>query len=497
MSRQIDALLAPPDMAQAHWGICVTTLDGRVLYRKNDDQLFAPASNTKLLTTSTAFALLGPKTTVLTQVTASDAPDPQGVVHGDVTLIGAGDPTMSGRAYPYSENGGFPNPPFGALDDMAAQLQKRGVRVIQGNIVGNDTAFPWEPYGSGWAWDDLLWDDGAPASALTVNDNVATLIVSPGTHAGDPLQLSWDPQLAASYYTLDNEAKTSVAGSQPSLGIDRKLGSLQVRVFGTLPEESKPHRLGLAILNPPKFAAVAFLQALKAHGITVTGSAVAHQRMSVDTAIYRESVRRPLNIPAGMPPTPLQISPPVRSGAVVLATHTSIPLGEDMTLTLKVSQNLHAELYLRMLGRQFGTDGSIEEGSRVVRAFMQRAGMLPEDFFFYDGSGMSDMDRVSPRALTALLRYIAAQPWGMQYRAMLPVGGVDGTLDDRFMKGPLHGRVFAKTGTLNEVNTLSGYVTAKSGRTIVFSIMCNGHMPGTHGILKTIDAIVGAIAAAN
>lgn len=497
MSRQIDALLASPAMAQAHWGICVTTLDGRVLYRKNDDQLFAPASNTKLLTTSTAFALLGPKTTVVTQVIANDAPDAQGVVHGDVTLIGAGDPSMSGRAYPYSENGGFPNPPFGALDDMAAQLQKRGVRLIEGNIVGDDTAFPWEPYGSGWGWDDLMWDDAAPISALTVNDNVATLIVSPGGHAGDPVQLSWNPLIAGSYYTLENDAKTSVAGSQPSLGVDRGVGSLMVRVFGTIPAGSQPHRLDLAIQNPPKFAAMAFLQALKAHGITVTGPAVAHQQLSADTSIYRESVRRPLTIPSGMPATPLQLMPPQRPGTVVLATHTSVPLGEDMTLTLKVSQNLHAELYLRMLGRQFGTDGSIEEGSRVVRAFMQRAGMLPQDFFFYDGSGMSDEDRVSPRALNALLRYIAAQPWGMQYRAMLPVGGVDGTLDDRFMKGPLHGRVFAKTGTLDEVNTLSGYVTAKSGRTIVFSIMCNGHMPGTHGILKTIDAIVGAIAAAN
>lgn len=500
LSHRIDTLLAAPVAAQAHWGISVTTLDGRVLYQKNEGQLFAPASNAKLLTTTTALALLGPRTTVVTRVIAS-GPDPQGVVHGGVTLVGAGDPSMSGRAYPYVVHGGYPNPPLAALASLAEQVQQHGVRLVEGSIVGDDTAFPWEPYGGGWAWDDLEWDYGAPISALTVNDNLAVLTVSPGAHAGDPVTLDWNPDVMAAYYSVQDDARTSVVGSQPSLGVDRGLGSRVIRIFGTIPADGPAHKIDLAIQDPAEFAAIALRQMLMARGIVVTGPATARHRPSVDTAIYEQSVLRPLTIPSGTGATApaflpaLELAPHLPEGATVLASRTSVPLLEDMTVTNKVSQNLHAEIYLRLLGSHFGTDGSIEEGARVVRAFMQRAGMLPQDFFFYDGSGMSPKDRVSPRALTALLRYVAAQPWGAEFRATLPVGGVDGTLSHRFLTGPLHGRVFAKTGTLEEVNSLSGYVTAKSGRTLVFSILCNGHMPEAKGITKTIDGIVGDVAA--
>ena len=147
LSHQIDELLAAPTAAQAHWGISITTLDGRLVYEKNDAQLFAPASNAKLLTTSTALALFGPNTTIETRVLAPSAPDAQGTVHGDVTLVGAGDLSMSGRAYPYSGKTERPNPPLSALEALADQLQQRGVKQVEGNIVGDDTAFPQEPYG--------------------------------------------------------------------------------------------------------------------------------------------------------------------------------------------------------------------------------------------------------------------------------------------------------------------------------------------------------------
>ena len=509
LAHQIDVLLATPVAAQAHWGISVITLDGRVLYEKNDAQLFAPASNAKLLTTSTALALLGPNATIETRVIAADWPDPRGVVRGDVTLMGAGDPSMSGRVYPYREssvqqreNAGQPNQPLGALALLADQIQKRGVRLVEGNIVGDDTAFPWEPYGTGWAWDDLEWDYGAPVSALTVNDNIAELTVTPGAQAGDPVAVAWNPDITGSYYTVENAARTSAAGSQASLGLDRPLGSRNIRVYGTLPMGDAPQHLELAIQDPAQYAAIAFRQMLTARGIMITGKALAHHRPSVDTAIYEQSVLRPLALPsdagasAPYSTAPVQLSTPLPPGAVVLASRASVPLLEDITVTNKVSQNLHAETFLRLLGKHYGEDGSIEEGARVVRAFMQRAGMLPQDFFFYDGSGMSPEDRVTPRALTVLLRYAAAQPWGSEFRATLPVGGLDGTLAGRFTHGPLHGRVFAKTGTLNEVNALSGYVTAASGRTLVFSILVNGHMPGAKGIIKTMDGIVSAVAAA-
>ena len=497
-SDRIDRLLSAPAAAQAHWGISVTTLDGRLIYEKNDAQLFAPASNAKLLTTSAALALLGPDATLETRVIAPAAPDATGAVHGDVTLLGSGDASMSGRAYPYDGRTDRPNPPLSTLAALADQLQQRGVRSVEGNIVGDDTAFPFDPYGSGWAWDDLEWSWGAPVSALTVNDNVVYLEIAPGAQAGDPLTFTWNPEETNSYYTVDNTGRTSTAGSQASLGLDRRPGSHEIRIFGTLPAGGPAKHLALAIQDPAEFAAMALRQMLQARGIVVTGKAVAHHRASLDTAIYEESALRPLALPAlRTAPAEMQAPSALPPGSVVLASRASVPLLQDITVTNKVSQNLHAEILLRLLGQHYAADGSIVEGTRVVRAFVLRAGVQPQDFFFYDGSGLSPQDRVTPRALTTLLRYIAEQPWGAEFRGTLPVGGVDGTLSDRYLKGALRHRVYAKTGTLDEVNALSGYVTAKSGRTLVFSILCNGHLPQARGTTQTIDSIVGAVAAGN
>jgi D-alanyl-D-alanine carboxypeptidase/D-alanyl-D-alanine-endopeptidase (penicillin-binding protein 4) len=492
LAHQIDSLLASPAAAQAQWGISITTLDGRVLYEKNDAQLFAPASNAKLFTTAAALALLGPNATIETRVIAPVAPE-NGIVRGDVTLLGAGDASLSGRAYPYDGKTDRPYPPLIALESLADQVKQRGIRHIEGNIVGDDTAFPWEPYGAGWAWDDLEWSWGAPVSALTVNDNVVYLAITPGAQPGDPLTFAWNPDVANSYYTVRNTGRTSAPGSQPSLGLDRQLGSREIRIFGTLPAGGAAKHLALAIQDPAEFAAIAFRQMLAARGITITGAAVVHHRLPIDTAIYEQSVLRPLTLPQSSGAA-LKVDP-LPPGAVVLASRTSVPLLQDVTVTDKVSQNLHAEILLRLLGRQFGEDGSTVEGARVVRAFALQAGIAPDDFFFYDGSGLSPNDRVAPRAFTTLLRYAVAQPWGAQFRAALPTGGIDGTLSSRFTRPSMRDRVFAKTGTLDEVNSLSGYVTTAGGRTLVFSILCNGHLPQARGVTQIIDMMVSDLAA--
>jgi len=181
----------------------------------------------------------------------------------------------------------------------------------------------------------------------------------------------------------------------------------------------------------------------------------------------------------------------------VLGMRFSPPVGQDITLTNKISQNLHAELLLRLLGKLFAADGSFEQGSRVVRQFMVNAGIDDKDFFLYDGSGLSPDDRVAPRAFTRLLTYAAAQSWGTDWRSSLPIAGVDGTLQNRFKNSPLKGKMWAKTGTFNEVNALTGYLTANSGQTIAFSIIVNGRRPGSDAESQAVDRIVEAIAAAD
>jgi len=173
-----------------------------------------------------------------------------------------------------------------------------------------------------------------------------------------------------------------------------------------------------------------------------------------------------------------------------------VPVAQDITVINKTSQNLHAELLLRLLGKEFATDGTFAQGSRVVRQFLVDAGVNDADFFLFDGSGESSRDQMTPRAFTQLLSYASKQFWGVGWRASLPIAGVDGTLDHRFLNSPLKGKMWAKTGTLNEVNSLSGYLTAASGKTLAFSILVNGRRPGDDAEQRAIDKIAEAIAAA-
>jgi D-alanyl-D-alanine carboxypeptidase/D-alanyl-D-alanine-endopeptidase (penicillin-binding protein 4) len=225
----------------------------------------------------------------------------------------------------------------------------------------------------------------------------------------------------------------------------------------------------------------------------VAGTAISRHKYANGTGDFADEREEPLKLTRS---TMTRVIAPAGDHRV-LGMRFSVPVAEDITLTSKISMNLHAELLLRLLGKMFGSDGSFEEGSRVVRQFMVNAGVDDSDFYLCDGSGLSGDDRIAARALTRLLTYAAGQPWGENWRASLPVAGVDGTLLNRFKSSPLKGRMWAKTGTLNEVNALSGYLTAASGKTVAFSIIENGRKPGSGLEEQAIDRIAEAIAAAD
>jgi D-alanyl-D-alanine carboxypeptidase/D-alanyl-D-alanine-endopeptidase (penicillin-binding protein 4) len=492
LTANIQAILDDPAVARAHWGISVVTLDGKQVFAMNDGQYFQPASNAKLFTTAAALALLGPDFIMKTYVLADGTVSSDGHLRGSLRLIGGGDPTMSGRTYPYSGHTERPNPPLFALDDLATQVAASGIRALDGTVVADDTFFVYERYGQGWGQDDLQWDYGAPVSALTVNDNIRYLTLAPGASAGSPAIATWNPALPDDEAALKNEVITSPDGSQAHIGLDRQIDQSYLRAFGTIPAGSKPENFAIAVQDAAKLAGDGFAQSLANHGVAVNPAAQVSHRLSGDTQVFETEVKQPLALRPLGPSSPF--APP--AGRIV-AQRNSPPLSQIVTVVNKVSQNLHAEMLLRLLGKAEGDDGSIVQGTRVVRQFLISAGVQPDDFFFFDGSGLSPQDVITPRAATTLLTYAARQPWGGVYRASLPVGGMDGTLEGRFTQPPLKGRVFAKTGTLAEVHTLSGYLITDRGRTLAISVLCNDHAPVTDTTRAAMDKIVAAIAAAN
>ncbi len=493
LAATIQGLLANPAVSHAHWGISVMTTEGQPVFALNDAQFFRPASNAKIFTTSAAFALIPQNAVYTTNVVAEGTIDAAGTLHGALAILGAGDPTISGRAYPYGQHNDRPNPPLAALEDMADQVVHAGVHEVDGGVIGDDSLYPLERYATGWAVDDLVWLYGAPVSALTVNDNAVFLNVLPSGAAAAPANPApvtnsvWNP--STSYYTLDNTATFAPAGGASHPGLDRSPGSLALRLYGTLPADG--YHVGLALEDPAEYAARSLTEMLQARGIRVTGQASARHRASIDTQSFFAERDQPLTL---RPVALTQIAAPTK-GFRVLATHNSPPIAQDLTVTNKVSQNLHAELALRALGRLYGSDGSFEQGTRVVRQFLLNAGIDGGDFNFYDGSGLSTGDLITPRAATQLLAYASRQSWGEAFRASLPVGGVDGSLSGRFTSALSRGHVFAKTGTLNETNALSGYAQTAAGKTLVFSVLVNDHTPENNAQMPVMDAIVEAIIA--
>ncbi len=472
LDRRIDKILSSSDARRGSWGIEVVELEsGKLLYERDAERLFIPASNMKMFTTAAGLEKLGPDYTFHTTVESESAPDSQGHV-GNVYLVGRGDPNLGIRTFPYTYHG--PAQPVNRFfEEMADQVKARGVREVTGTLIADDTYFVWEPFAPNWAADDLEWGYGAPVSALAFNDNLLTLHIEPGRRAGDPANVGLDP--VADYYLLKNHILTSAKGTEKNYLLERLPGSMELDLWGQIPIDNEEEVETVAVANPPLLMAEQLRAALRARGIMVQGPS---------------EVRHLTRLEAAYLPNPS----PQTCPRIVLADHTSPPLAEAIKVVNKESENLHAEMLLRTLGRVQNHQGSLAAGLQALNAFAtQQVGILPGETYFSDGSGLSREDLVAPHAAVKLLLHMAHSPHFHVWFDSLPVAGIDGTLAHRLLTDDVKGKIHAKTGSVEHVNTLSGYMDLPSGKRLAFSIMANNHPLANKAGQETLDAITAEI----
>ncbi len=481
LDHDLGQILGDPAVAHGLWGVYAVSLDsGRPLYALNQDKLFTPASNAKLFTTAAVFGLIGPDYRFKTTVETFGSLDKYGRLNADLVLVGRGDPNLSGRTLPYNLHTERKAPPIQVLQSLADQLVLHGLKYIDGDVVADDSYFVFERYGEGWSQDDLAREWGAPVSALTINDNVIFVDIKPADRPGERAFLSITP--FPEYYKIDNRVMTTPQGTGPrTVSINREPGSSLLTFWGNIPQDDPGFSEALAIEDPADFTARLFRLLLEERGVTIYGRARTHHTELASTDTFSVTSIASGGGDSTRPSVPAPL---------VLASYQSQPVAQDLRVINKVSQNLHAELMLRLLGKEKGTSGSVEGGLDVLRGFLVNAGIKPDQFAFYDGSGLSREDLVTPDAVVTLLRYCHQQPWGQLYQDTLPVAGVDGSLSERFRNTPAAGRVRAKTGSLLHVYSLSGYATTQSGERIAFSVMTNNNNLPTRKVLDTIDRIV-------
>ena len=470
--RELDSLLDAPPFDRNLWGVALVDDQGRLLYGRNADRLFIPASNTKLVVSAVAAALLPPEWTIPTSVYAA-GPVEGGTVHGDLVLYGRGDPTFGRRCYhtDTTRAGVCDRDPFTRLRALAGALRDRGIRVIAGDLVGDGSWFDGELVHPDWGSYDLNWWYAAPVAGLGFNDNSVDITWKPGALEDAPAELSLDPDLGDG--ALENRTRTVAAGGETDIGdrMYREPGTLHLWAEGTVAIDARGGMESFALPDPSLYTARAFRRALAEAGISVLGTT----RSTADSLRYLAARQ-----------------------AAPLAETSSRPLSDWIFPILNTSQNWYADMLLKQLGRQFGSGGSWAGGLAVERRFLIDSARIDSTLFaLADGSGLSASNLVAPLAFTGLLRYIRQHPhYAASFAAGLPQSGNTGSLRNRFLGTPLEGRVRAKTGSISRVNTLSGYFELPDGRTFTFSVQANHHVQGGRRTLSQIDAIVTAMARA-
>ena len=467
LQQRVTRLIDQAPFDRATWNIYAQDDRGRVLFNRNGDRFSVPASNTKLVVSSAATVLLPADYRVRTSIYAT-GPLANGVLQGDLILYGRGDPTWSARCFTVDTLApGGCDSTFTAVDAIADSLRARGVKRVTGKIVGDGSYF--EPQITHWNWGiyDVNWYYGAPVSGLGFHDNSIDFQVGPGPFVNAPPVISWAPDWGM--FTFENRGRTDPADSGMTLDFFRLPGGQHIWAEGGIPLGRTPVMQYFAVLDPNLYAARALETSLQKKGIAVEGGAAS----TTDSLAYRA----------------------LRCCGNPLAEYRGRPLPDIVFPILNSSQNWFAEMLLKILGREVGDTGSWATGLRVERQFLMDSVRIDSTAFsLEDGSGLSAGNLVTPHAFVQILSYMYRHPKRAPFLAGLPRAGQRGSLQRRFVGTPIDGLVLAKTGSIDRVNTLSGYIEKKDGHVITFSIQVNGHNVPTRQMLAQIDSVVVQLA---
>jgi D-alanyl-D-alanine carboxypeptidase/D-alanyl-D-alanine-endopeptidase (penicillin-binding protein 4) len=420
----------------------------------------------KIYTVATALDRLSPDFRFNTSVYAQSKPSADGVIKGDLTIFGRGDPSIAARF----NNGDY----LKGIDDLANRIVGAGVKRVEGDLVGDESYFVGPKYGSGWEWEDLTWYYGAEITPLTVNDNALDLFVKPGAAVGARASITTGPP--DPLLTIVNEVTTTARGTRRKISIHRGLAADRITISGTIALDDRGYTGGIGISHPGLLFVYLLRAALTQKGVVVTGKSRASGPI--------ESASAP-GVVSNQPMAPVEI-----------ATLQSPPFSVIAAQTLKPSQNLYTELILRTLGKVVPpqtTDQDIQTsedlGLEAVKAFLKSAGIRPEALVLGDGSGLSRNDMITAEASVELLSFMSRHRYASVFRDALPVAGVDGTLRNRLKNTVAENNLRAKTGSLSSAASLAGYVTTVAGEHLAFSIMVNNYSSDVEPRTVCIDPI--------
>ena len=433
-SKQVEEILARSALANADVGIDIRALESETqIYKHEETEALIPASNQKLLTSTVALSNLGIDFTYDTTVFGSSPIGENGVLDGDLWIVGSGDPSLTSER----------------LADLAGDLKSTGLKKVTGNVYGDGTVFDDKVLGEGWSDDDLSFYYSPEIAGLNCDLNVISITVAPGEAEGDSpvITVNGLSTEEEQYVEMKSTVKTVGEDGKASASFERRKGTNTIDLSGSAPVGSDPASVTVTIHDPIAFTAYRLALALADAGIEVSSA-----------------------------PTK---SGKVPEGAKKLAASTSAPLGELLSSFMKPSDNLYGEALLKTVARDANPDerASAEAGAEAFQAFLKKEGVDATGVNTVDGSGLSRQNTLTSKFLADLLtrnkNAFGAEEWKAYYDA-LPIGGVDGTIADRFKDSPAKGKVHAKTGSLTGVSSLSGYLEAGDDTVYAFSILMNG-----------------------